>query len=508
LALARLSALVLLWCTVRALAAPTPDQWVPIRWTGGPLELAWRARTEKLPADASLRDAISNWYEPATLGLLENSPVNCLLMTWSAGGDAGLETQQQQLVKVYTEAAHKRGLAVLGVVYAAGDASRIVANAANVALDGLILEGDFTPEFTATLRKAAASILVIEIAKEAAAWRWKPAQIAAVEGGAPGGRNLSEMGIRGTPSSQPWIESNIWLVKSLGVISSSRPVWISSQLEHTSAVDYERAIGDAAAAGGRWIIALDDVLRAKLRAHDAAALEIWRRLSIGVKFSEAHAAWRALAPYGNVGILLDSASKQPDQIDEYLKLATRRQVPYQFISRSELNSGGVAQFRAVVATELDPPSAAEHKVLQDFAENGGIVFAGPSWGGAPKTEPFAEVAAGKGSVVVYKDPDPESIAHDLKEMLSDDDLGVVPFNVPSAITLASGGSSGQPLVVQVVNYFDHPVEAITLRVAGKFNSARMETPEGTAVDLALRHDGGRTEVTIPKLLVWGAVSMQ
>jgi hypothetical protein len=111
-------------------------------------------------------------------------------------------------------------------------------------------------------------------------------------------------------------------------------------------------------------------------------------------------------------------------------------------------------------------------------------------------------------VVVYKDPDPESITHDLKEMLSDDDLGVVPFNVPSAITLASGGSSGQPLVVQVVNYFDHPVEAITLRVAGKFNSARMETPEGTAVDLALRHDEGRTEVTIPKLLVWGAVSMQ
>ena len=184
----------------------------------------------------------------------------------------------------------------------------------------------------------------------------------------------------GTPSSQPWVESNIWLVKSLGVISSSRPVWISSRLEHTSAVDYERAIGDAAAAGGRWIISLDDALRAKLRAHDAAALETWRRLSIYVKFSEAHAAWRALAPYGNVGILLDSASKQLDQIDEYLKLATRRQVPYQFITRSELNNGGIAKFRAVVATELDPPSAAEHKVLQDFAENGGIVFAGPSSG--------------------------------------------------------------------------------------------------------------------------------
>jgi hypothetical protein len=36
----------------------------------------------------------------------------------------------------------------------------------------------------------------------------------------------------------------------------------------------------------------------------------------------------------------------------------------------------------------------------------------------------------------------------------------------------------------------------------------METPEGQTVDLALRNEAGRTEVTIPKLLLWGAISMQ
>jgi hypothetical protein len=77
--------------------------------------------------------------------------------------------------------------------------------------------------------------------------------------------------------------------------------------------------------------------------------------------------------------------------------------------------------------------------------------------------------------------------------------------VPSVITLASGGDPGQPLLVQLVNYFDHPVENITLRLAGKFRGARMETPERAAVDLPLRNDEGRTEVTIPKLLLWGAV---
>ena len=504
----RVVAFFVLWCALGVSALPTPETWIPVRWTGGPLELAWRTRAKTLPADAAVRDALARWYEPATLILLDGSPANCLLVTWSAPADAAVETAQQQLVKAYAEAAHKRGLVVLGLVYAAGDASKIAADAARAALDGLVLEGEFALEFPAALRKAAGSMLVVEIAKDAAPLRSKAAPIVAVAGVAPSARNLSEMGIRGAPSSEPWIQSNVWLVRSFALASPSPAVWIGSQLENASAVDYARAVADAAAAGGRWIASLDDALRAKLRARDASALEAWRRLSSYLKFAESHAAWRALAPYGNVGIVLDPANSKQDFADEYLNLVTRRQVPYRLLARSSLNADSVANFRALVATELDPPSAVERKLLQDFAEKGGLVIAGPSWGNAPKTEPFAENPTGKGRVVVYKDPDPETLARDLKELLSDDDLGVVPFNVPSVITFASAGGPGQPLVVQLVNYFDHPMEAITLRVAGKFSSARLETPENAAVDLPLRDAEGRTEVTIPKLLLWATVSMK
>ena len=508
--IARVSALVLFFslsCALGLSSAPAPEQWVPIRWTGGPLELAWRTRTKKLPNDAAVRDALSRWYEPATLSLLEDSPVNCLLVTWSASADVAIEGEQHQLVKAYAESAHKRGLAVLGLVYTAGDVSKIAAETARAALDGLVLEGEFPPEFPGALRKATGSLLVIEIANDAASWRWKAAPIVGVAGATPSGRNLSEMGIRGAPSSEPWIESNIWLVRSFGLNSPSRPVWISTQLENASSVDYARAVADAGAAGGHWIVSLDDALRAKLRARDASALESWRRLSSYLKFAEVHAAWRAFAAYGNVGIVLDPASANRDAADECLNLTTRRQVPFQLVLRSALDTA-VAKFRALVVTELDSPSAAERKTLQDFAENGGLVIAGPSWGGAPKTESFAELPVGKGRVVVYKDPDPQAVAHDLKELLSDDELGVVPFNVPSVITYASAGDSGQTLLVQLVNYFDHPVEAITLRVTGKFRSARMETPESAEMDLPLREAEGRTEVTIPKLLLWGAILMQ
>lgn len=503
----RLVVLLLLPCTSGAWGAPVPEKWVPIRWTGGPLELAWRTRAKTLPASAADRDAIARWYEPATLSLLDELPANCLLVTWSAPADAGAEATQQQLVKTYAEGAHKRNLAVLGLVYAPGDASKIAADTARAGLDGLVLEGEFGPEFPVALRKAAGSLLVIEVAKDAAPLRWKPAPIVAVDGVAPSGCHLSEMGIRGAPSSEPWIESNVWLVQSFGLSSPSHPVWISSRLENASAADYARAVADAAAAGGHWIISLDDALRARLRAGDASALETWRRLSNYVKFAENHAEWRALVPYGNVGIVLDPASANPDSADEYLSLTTRRHVPYQLLARPDLNAAVMAKFRTLVATQLDPPTAAERKLLQEFAENGGLVMVAPSWGGASKSEPFTEVPAGKGRVVVYKDPEPEAVARDLKEMLADDELGVVPFNVPSVLTFVSGGGAGQPLLVQLLNYFDHPVEAITLRVAGKFHSARLETPESAALELPLQATEGGTEVRIPKLLLWGAVSM-
>jgi hypothetical protein len=472
------------------------------------LELAWRTHTKTLPRDVSVRDAIARWYEPTTLSLLDESPVNCLLVSWSGPTDAAGEAEQQKLVQTYAGAAHRRSLAIVGLVYAAGNASKIAADAARASLDGLVLEGEFTPEFVEALREAAGSMVVIEIAKNAAGWRWKQAPVIAVAGVPPSGRNLSEMGIRGSPSSQPWIESNVWLVRSFGLASSRRPVWISSQLESPSIIDYLRAVADAAAAGGRWIIAFDDAFRLKLCGRDSSTLETWHRLLSYVRFAESHASTGRLAPYGNVAIVLDPASAQPDRVDEYLKLATRRQVPYQLISRDDLNATVLAKFRAIVATEADPPSATERKMLQDFGENGGMVFVGPSWGSAPKIEPFAELPADRGSVIVYKDPDPEAVAHDLKEMLADDDLGIVPFNVPSVITCASGGNAEQPLLVQLVNYFDHPVEAITLRLAGTFHSARLETPEVASADLSVRNENGRTEVTIPKLLLWGAVSMQ
>jgi hypothetical protein len=513
-----LAALLCLGPVLAGLCAGDPGSWVPARWDGGPLEVARRAKDKVLVADAALREAIAKWYDPATLSLLEGTLINCLLVTFS--GPAGSEQEgQHQLVRAYAEAARGRGIAVLGIVYPGADPAATAMAAAQARLDGLVLEGDFgagagyVEQLERTLRARNSPALVIPIAHDAAAVRTAQAPLLAVEGVRPSARDLADMGIRAGPSAEPWIESNIWLVRSFRLGMAWRPVWINQGPNPYSLGDYVRCVADAAVAGGRWIVGLDDSLRTKLFRKDADALATWRRVGAYLKFAEDHAEWRSFVPYGNLGIILDTASPYPDVSNEYLNLVARRQVPYRLIQRSQLSAGSLAGFQALLAADLAGATEAERNLLRAFAEKGGLVVAGPSWGDAPKDQPYAEVPLGKGRVAVYKEdpPDPESVARDLLDLLEPEVMGLNPFNVPSALTYASMSDSGKRVLVQLLNYASSPFNSrITIRINGGFKSARLHTPENAPVDLAVRAiaNGGRTEFVVPKLVVWGAVLLE
>jgi hypothetical protein len=505
------SALYLICCLPAVTWSATPDTWIPARWPGGPLEVERRAAAKTLPSDAALRENIANWYDPATLDLLEGSPINCLLVTWSAGNNSDFERRQREVLKVYIDHARQRRIAILGLVYPGGDPSKIAVSAAEARLDGLVLEGrfpeGFTRQVTTALLSANPLAVVIRIGENAASVRTADAPVPAVEGVSPNARNLADMGIRAAPSSEPWIQSNMWLVRSFRRSASWRPVWISYEPDHGTAADYERSVADAAVAGGRWIVALDDGLRSKLRRNDASAVDTWRRLGACLRFAEQNAEWRSFGPYARLGFILDTASRDQDLQDEYLKLVARRQAPYRVIVRSKLESGSLEGLRAVLATALDPPTGPERKLLGAFAEGGGVVVVGPSWGDAPKDRTFAEVPAGKGRIVVYRDPDPETVARDMKE-LSVDEAGMMAFNVPSVLTYASAGIDGKRVLVQLLNYSDYPATAITIRLAGTFKTARLLQPNAAPSTLSISAAEGKTDVAIPKLSLWGGVLLE
>jgi hypothetical protein len=506
--------LLLLGAVSGEILAGGPESWIPVRWEGGPLEVSRRAKA--LAADASVRTAVASWYAPATLALLDDTPVNCLLVTFGGGTNSELELEQRRQVKEYAGAAHKRGVAVLGIVYAGLDAAAIATASAEAGLDGLVLDGEFKAPFVAALEAAVherqPGAVVIPIAKDAASVRTSARPVLAVEGVGPAARDLSDSGIRAGASAEPWIESNIWLVSSFRLGPRPRTVWISQQPNPSAPGDYLRCVADAAVAGGRWIVALDDALRAKLARKEPDALKRWRGIAAYLRFAEEHAAWRGFLPYGNMAVVVDAGSDDQALSDEYLNLVARRHVPYRLIERSHLAPAALAGFQAVLAVNLAPPTAAERKILQDFAEAGGLVVAGPSWG-APATEDnYAEVPLGKGRVAVYKNdpPDPEGVAKDMADLLQPEVMGLSVFNVPSILTYASTSNSDRRVLIQLLNYATRAYESrMTFRINGTFKTARMITPESAPAELAVEAiKNGRTEVVIPRLAVWGALVLE
>jgi hypothetical protein len=495
------------------------DRWVPARWEGGPLEVARRAEGKTVAADGPTRDAILKWYDPATLGLLEGTPINCLLVTFSAGKGAEIEAQQRQLVKEYAQAARQRGIAVLGIVYPGSDPLTVAAAAADAQLDGLVLDGEFPAaaafpaKLEAALRERNSTAVVIPIQRDARSMRDSKAPLVAVEGVRPDARNMGDMGIVAGASAEPWIDSNLWLVRSFRRGAAWRPVWVNQQAKSPSRWDYLTAVADAAAAGGRWLVALDDSLQAGLFHKDAEALATWRVVGAYLKFAEDHAAWRDFNPFGNVALIVDRASEIPDYSNELLNLVARRQIPYRLIERSELSAAALAGFRAVVPADLTSPTPAERQLLRAFVEQGGTVFAGPWWGGAPQGQDYAEVPLGKGLAIVYSGdpPDPGNVAKDVRDILPPDATGFTAFNVPSLITYVSSIDGGKRKLIQFVNYASRPFEfLVTIRIEGTFKTARLYSPQGAVVNMEARpaRIKGQTEVGIPRLDLWSVLELE
>lgn len=494
-----------------------PDTWIPVRWQGGPLELQRRAQNKTLPADPGVRETIRRWYDPTTLDLLQGTPINCLIATWSAGGDSGTEKQQQQQVREFARAARARGIAILGLVHPGSAPPSFVEPAVEAGLDGLVLEGVFPggERFVSQVRQAlrrrnSAAVVVPLTARE----KLTPSLDiwGTTDAVAPGLREFAE-GVAATPSSEPWIDSNIWLVRSIRSRSGLHPVWLGEILSANAApIDYLRAIADAAAGGGRWVVALSDELRHGLRQRQTEAAATWRRIAAYLKFQQEHAEWHGYPPFGVYGFIQDGTGKDPEVSGENLNLACRRRIPLRVIERAELSAAALEGLRAVHGIDLIQPTEQERKILSAFADNGGLLVVGPSWKQMeiPKDQDFAVIPSGRGRVAVYRDewPEPSSLAKDLVDLLGRDNLGVRLFRSSSVLSHVSSDKTGTRVLVQLLNYASYPAESVLVRFAGDFSRARFYTPESSPEELAVEKSDGRLEISIPKLPVYGALLLE
>ena len=82
----------------------------PMRWPAGPLDIALQEKTKGFTTDKAA--VLRNWLDPATLGILQGTPVNTLVVSWAYG--LPTDSEQQQALTPLIEKGRETGVGLVG----------------------------------------------------------------------------------------------------------------------------------------------------------------------------------------------------------------------------------------------------------------------------------------------------------------------------------------------------------------------------------------------------------
>ena len=86
---------------------------------------------------------------------------------------------------------------------------------------------------------------------------------------------------------------------------------------------YVLAVADPASYGARWVISLDDQLRADLAAKKQPAADTWKKLIDTVAFFEQHKELRTYQPHGLLAVMSNFTGPDFDASEEAVNLLPR-----------------------------------------------------------------------------------------------------------------------------------------------------------------------------------------
>ena len=258
-------ALALVICAL-AHAAPRPADWVPARWP---------------------------WNDAASLELLKDSAINCLLV--------------REPTAEFVAAANGRGLVTLAVLKPGVDGRKVLATK----VTGLVLEGDFPAEEAAGIRAAAGTAPVVELTSRARLKLGDSAPIYGTHQGVWPGINMHTDGAKKAgPTGSIWIDTNTGFIRAARAWGGGT-LWLGNEPPPRTLVTTDRylqVIADAAISGARWIVALDSDFAARIPKREAGALNAWRRINEMLAYFERHPEWRAMREFGQLAVVQDPAA--------------------------------------------------------------------------------------------------------------------------------------------------------------------------------------------------------
>ena len=397
------------------------SKWVPMKWPCGPLEIARREKSQSINAD--LEETIEAWGQPSALELLKGTPINCLIVDWAFGEPE--DSAQQLALKPLLEAGRRLGISFVGKV-AMKEGTGAAVTAGRAAGLSAVMLGD-------TSGQSFDLPAILQFPRDKVAWETASTIFSSTENVWPG---LSLETMKGDtaiagPTGIPWVNSNGWFSLLAGELAPGKMLWLdfdppdSSNVLHPA--DYDLAIADSQAYGSRWIISLDDKLRAALLKGNSRAKGIWEKMCEALAFFESHREWEAFKSQGILGVISDFRGENESLSGEVLNLLNRRQVQFQILERSRSLSAPTEGLKAMLWLDKETPSAEQHSKLLAFARQGGLVIAAAYWG-PPEVKPtkkdpslqYKMYNVGKGQIAVAEEgfQDPYQVAVDTHLLVS------------------------------------------------------------------------------------------
>jgi hypothetical protein len=427
----------------------------------------------------------ARWFskDPATLKLVESTPVNCLLLekaNWSPE---------------FTRAAAERGIATLGVVTGNANAADISAEAKRAGLTGLAVEG--------SLSAGKVDMPVVELRNRAEMKFDSDAQVLGTKQGMWPGIRAEQEGLIAAPTGAPWIDTNTGFLRYARV-STHAAIWIANRVpakSHPLVTAYLAAIGDAGMTGARWVLDFDDEFARGLTKGDASALKNWALIVQHVKFYEDHKEWREFSMRSTLALVEDPASGALISGGVLDMMATKH-TPVRPVPARTLD--GKSLVHSTMAVNVDPEllTANQKEALKTFTKAGGTLLTGPPGWRFPSLR-ADQITLDKKDLETL-----DSIWKELNTLTGRDNLGARLFNVGSMLSNLLESPDGKQVVLQLVNYSDYDVADITVHVLGKFKRAKLLRPGTGPQTLEVYDVEEGTGVDVPALGALGTLILE
>lgn len=487
-------------------------KWAPMKWPCGPLEIARRSRSIRF--NPGLKDTLEAWAQPSALGFLKGSPVNCLVVDWANGRPE--DAAQQQALQPLLEAGRRLGISFVGRVAVKEGAGPAVAAARTAGLSAVLLRhaSGETFDLPAILQLSRENVVGEAVSS-----------IFCIGGNAWPGVNLETMAgdnARAGATANPWVNSNASVSLLTGAFEAGKTLWLDFDPPDSSSLlrpaRYGLAVADSRAYGSRWIVSLDDTLRAALPKGDPQAQGVWAALCEALAFFESHKEWQAFQSEGTLAVFSDFRGDNAYLSGEVLNLLNRRQVQLQIVERSRPLPAPDQELKAVLWLDKDAPSAAQLSQFLAFVRQGGLLIAAAYWG-PPEVKPtkgeptlhYDLYNLGTGQIAVAEEgfQAPDQVAVDAHLLLSRRNDIVRLYNRATVNCHSSIDPARKRRLVQVLNYSVKPADSVTLWVNDDVKSARLWQPgtnEAVTVQGVAASPG--TEFRLPPLSLYCALEFE